>query len=144
VLVVRLSEEKLQVVEKTSFFGLFEVCVVNAHCLHNIQIVQSGVKALSHFEYRRRLIKQLIENHKNEPSRKRRRPSGDSLKRLDDALHVPGKLPQGKNRDCVVCSVRGAAGPRKTTNFICETCDNQPAMHIPECFKKFHTEKKYR
>ena len=43
-----------------------------------------------------------------------------------------------------VCSDRKVKGGRHETRFICETCDRKPALHIGECFKKYHTMVKFR
>lgn len=37
-----------------------------------------------------------------------------------------------------------APGGRHETSFYCETCTRQPGLHPGMCFKKYHTERKYK
>ncbi|XP_077545885.1 uncharacterized protein LOC144158704 isoform X4 [Haemaphysalis longicornis] len=64
--------------------------------------------------------------------------------RLNGRSHFIYKLPGGSSKDCAVCSNRKTKGGRRETVFFCKTCSNNPGLHPGECFKRFHTELKYR
>ena len=56
--------------------------------------------------------------------------------------HFVDKIPNGKAKDCAVCSDRKVK--RIQTVYHCETCERKPGLHPGICFKKYHTEKKYK
>ena len=90
-----------------------------------------------------KFVKTLIDQLRGDFRVSRTRPStssGDN--RLDNKLHIPdvGR----RKRVCIVCSDRKTSGGRRQTNYYCQTCTNQPAMHIGECFNMYHTLQKYK
>lgn len=101
-------------------------------------------KPVRHRIFRKNLVTQLVGNVRNSQNRKRGRPSsGDEEFRLNNKFHALFRLPDGKSRECRVCSDRKAGGRKETITF-CKTCPKQPALHIGECFEKYHTLKKYK
>uniref|UniRef100_UPI00358E4AC7 uncharacterized protein n=1 Tax=Myxine glutinosa TaxID=7769 RepID=UPI00358E4AC7 len=63
--------------------------------------------------------------------------------RLTDPVdHLkPEKLPNGKRRDCVVCTDRNS-GKRVRTSYLCATCN--VALCIGQCWKDYHTRVVYK
>lgn len=127
------------------FFWLFEVSIVNSFILFNIQREMNGTKPVSHLNYRKALIVQLVGDVRNLNVQRRGRPSsGDKEERLNNKPHFIAITEKKSSKDCAVCSDRQVKGGRRETNFFCETCTRKPGLHPGSCFKKYHTEKKYR
>lgn len=127
------------------FFWLFEVAVVNSFILFNLHREQIGLKPVSHLTYRKALIVQMVGDIRNISALRRGRPSsGDVEERLNKQPHFIAVTEKKSSKDCAVCSDRKVKGGRRETNFYCETCTRKPGLHPGNCFKKYHTEKKYR
>ena len=56
--------------------------------------------------------------------------------------HFIEKIPNGKAKDCAVCSDRKVKCIQ--TVYHCKTCARQSGLHPDNCFKKYHTEQHYR
>ncbi len=91
--------------------------------------------------------------HDNHPDGKpgKHRGSHQGMPRADDVLegtarleqrHFPAKLEKRKN--CALCyhTKPGDKSGEKQVMWQCEQCN--VALHVPECFKKWHTHKKPR
>lgn len=124
------------------FFWLLEVSIVNSYHLWTIDRKERKLPKISHLKYRKNIIEQLVEGVRN-TSRKRGRPSGtDAEERLNGLPHFIMK--NKAHKDCSVCSNRNEPGGRHETSYFCETCSRNPGLHPGNCFKKYHTEKKYK
>lgn len=122
------------------FFWLIETGIVNAFLLYNMNEGQGKVRQR---KFRKELIKQLVGNLRN--LNKRGRPSqSEEDERLNGKLHLPYPLEAGKTKDCVVCTDRSIGGVRKRSKFFCKTCQNNPGLHIGQCFEKYHSVKKFK
>lgn len=64
------------------------------------------------------------------------------MERLNGKPHYMAK--RGGKKDCAVCSNRKIPGGRRETKWVCETCTRKPGLHPGECFKKYHSELKYK
>lgn len=123
------------------FFWLFETSIVNSYILFKLNNNPNMIQK----DFRRKLCLQLVGDLRNSNGRKRGRPSSSTdEQRLNGLLHIPNCLQGGKTRDCKVCSDRKKPGGRKETKFYCETCEMKPGLHPGECFKKYHTVKKFK
>lgn len=122
------------------FFWLIEIAIINSYILYKINRMQSNLKPMSHFAFRKSLVTSLVaERVSTRPLRKKGRPNqGPPDQRLDGRPHFPGKTSKG--RRCVVCLANGV---RKETVYMCETCDARPALHPEVCFKVFHTSQNF-
>jgi hypothetical protein len=128
---------------KLFFWGL-EVSVVNSYILYKENKNKNNEKPLSHLQFVDKLINQLVGNHREGLKTRRGRHSIDPEQRLNHInLHVIMPDIQKKYRDCVVCGTNRKENQRKRTMYYCKTCDNKPALHVGECFEKYHTLKKY-
>lgn len=126
------------------FFWLLEVSIVNSYHLFSMDRKERNLNSISHLKFRRNLIDQLVANVRN-TSRKRGRPSKtDTEERLNGKPHFIMKRQDSSHKDCAVCSRRNVSGGRHETSYFCETCSRQPGLHPGECFKKYHTIKKYK
>lgn len=128
------------------FYWLLEVAVVNSFILFNIQRRNNGLAAVSHIEYRKAVLLQLIGDVRNaDGNRKRGRPSShDNEERLNRKPHLVSAFPEKKTKDCTVCSDRKVPGQRKKTIYYCKTCSRKPGLHPKDCFEKYHTMRNYR
>lgn len=123
------------------FFWALDVCVVNSFLLKNMSRAP-GMKPFRQRDYRKKLIVSLVGEVRN--LRKRGRPSMlQTDERLNGKLHIPELLGPRKNKDCVVCTQRGQ-GERKRSRLFCDTCENKPGLHPGNCFRLYHTAKKYK
>ena len=125
------------------FFWLLEVAIVNSYILFNLNRKQQGLKEVRHKKFRKSLILQLVGNVRNKNANKCRGRIVDveGCDRLT-GKHFVDKIPNGKAKDCAVCSDRKVK--RIQTVYHCETCERKPGLHPGICFKKYHTEKKYK
>ena len=128
---------------RKTFFWLLEVAVVNSYILYNETHPDEPV---DHIRYRKQLILQLVgEQRRSRPSRRRGRPSTlDKEERLDKRQHFIAAFSGKKTKDCRVCSDRKTAGSRHKTIYYCETCSRHPGLHPGDCFKKYHSQTKFR
>ncbi|XP_017792479.1 PREDICTED: piggyBac transposable element-derived protein 4-like, partial [Habropoda laboriosa] len=118
---------------KLFFWGL-EMCVINSYIMYRISKQTNNETPMTHHKF----VKTLIDQLRGDFRVSRTRPSTSfEDTRLDNKLHIPD-VGQRK-RDCIVCSNRKTPGGRRQTAYYCQTCTNQPAMHIGECFKIYHT-----
>lgn len=127
------------------YFWILEISLVNSFHLYNLNQNSKNLPALSHLEFRKKIIEGLVGNVRNKMSRKRGRPStGDTEDRLNGKLHLIRAHERKVTKDCAVCSNRKVKGGRKETSFYCDTCERKPGLHPNKCFALYHTEKKYR
>jgi Transposase IS4 len=126
-------------------FWLLEVGIVNSFILHNIQREMDGKKKVTHLQYRKALLVQLVGDVRNKNALRRGRPSTASKEeRLDGKSHFIMLRPNSRTKDCSVCSNRKIKGGRRETVYFCETCERKPGLHPGDCFKKYHTEVNYK
>lgn len=124
------------------FFWELEVSEVNAFILRNGSR-PLGAKALKQRNFRRHVIESLVGDIRN--TRKRGRPSvQDDEVRLVGKLHVTEFLEPRKSKDCSVCSFTREQKERKRTRLYCDTCPNKPGLHPGNCFRIYHTAKRYK
>lgn len=121
------------------FFGGLEMCVINSYIMYRIEKQTNNETPMTHHKF----VKTLVDQLKGDFRVSKTRPSTSSAdNRLNNKLHIPD-VGQRK-RDCIVCSNRKTPGGRRQTTYYCQTCTNQPAMHIGECFKTYHTVQNYK
>ena len=124
------------------FFWLVEVAVVNSYILQNISKRQAGEREMTHLDYRRRLIVELVGTVRQKQRRLGRPSTKDLAERMSCKPHF---IAQHKiQRDCAVCSDPKIPGGRKRTVFFCKTCTRNPGLHPGECFERYHTLNDYR
>lgn len=126
------------------FFWLLEVAIVNSFLLCNMNRVREGLKPLGHLKYRKNLLVQLVGDVRNNPKKRGRPSTNDEEERLRKIPHFIQSNEKSNSKDCAVCSNRQVKGGRRETVFFCETCTRKPGLHPGECFKKYHTQKKYK
>lgn len=131
---------------RKTFFWLLEVAIVNSYILHKEVQKQHQVKPMTHHQFRKSLVRDLVAERMALPtSRSRRgrpiRPGQTipTLQRLNGKPHFMQKRPKGSAR-CVVCLKKGL---RKETIFYCKTCDDTPALHPEVCMEAYHTMNDY-
>jgi len=124
------------------FYWILEVAVVNSFILFQQSDTTSDA---THLQYRRNLISLLVGDIRNQDRSRKGRPSTmDREERLNKKPHFPDQLPDGKLRDCAVCSNRKVHGGRRQTVYICKTCTRKPGLHPSRCFEIYHTVKDYK
>jgi hypothetical protein len=64
--------------------------------------------------------------------------------RLNRKPHFIYSNEKSNSKDCAVCSNRRIKGGRRETVFYCNTCTRKPGLLPGECFKKYHSLKKYK
>lgn len=125
---------------KKIFFYVLDMAIYNAYVL---QAKKTGKKG-SYTHWKVNLAEEIIEETALEGYRRRgRQPVGPSPMRLEAAewAHFPRQIPpnpvkQNPSRQCQVCK---AQGKKSESRWECEKCGS--ALHLPECFKIFHTRK---
>ena len=60
--------------------------------------------------------------------------------------HVPEHLPptekkQKPQKRCKVCRMKGAG--RRESRFYCPDCPSKPGLCFPQCFRAYHSQRKY-
>lgn len=126
---------------KLFFWGL-ETSIVNSYIIYNNYAAKENIKKITHKKFREELLMALIGEFRVPLQRPGRPSSSDTIQRLDGKSHFI--FSHKKHKDCIVCSNRKIRGGRKETTFYCETCDRKPGLHPGECFKKYHTLKKFK
>ena len=147
--------QKLEMVQK-SCFRLLNICIVNASI--------AGNKNVSNLDFRIGIVHGLLLGWERNATRNLRcytaieltgqhhypghglllgweRNATRNLRcytaiELTGQHHYPGQNPNGKKRDCIVCSNR-QLGMRKQTKMVCKQC-TKPMCVVP-CFEKYHT-----
>ncbi|XP_068205172.1 piggyBac transposable element-derived protein 4-like [Palaemon carinicauda] len=94
------------------YFFLLEVAIVNSFILHRIHMKSKGLKVLSHLQFRKELVKELVGNVKN-AAQNGRRSTSDDENRLNGKLHIIAKQDRKHSIECIVCSDRRGPGGRK-------------------------------
>ena len=120
------------------FFWLLDMTVVNSYIIHQHTQCETNTK-MTHLEFRRQLIRQLVEPLQTLQCVPR---SVSSHERLNKAPHFLEK--KSKRRDCAVCSDRAEEGKRHLTPFVCTTCTDTPPLCPDTCFKLYHTQRNYK
>ncbi|XP_070211318.1 piggyBac transposable element-derived protein 4-like [Littorina saxatilis] len=130
------------------FFYLFTVAMCNAYFLHR---KFAGV-SLSHHEFRKLLVRQLISSSPEAPKPVPRGRKAVNPPRRMIGTHRPtyntatvGAKRQRPQRDCVACNPvrQNRAGfKRKQSAYQCEQC--QVTLCIPHCFEVYHTRSDYQ
>ena len=124
---------------KLFFWGL-EISLINSYILYKLVKKQRNERPLNHLQFRKILVKQLKGDF-----RQQRRPSTSTSNsdeiRLNGKLHV---MLSGTKSDCKVCSIRNKPGGRHETTYYCDTCPENPRMHLGQCYLNYHTKEKYR
>ncbi|XP_017778000.1 PREDICTED: piggyBac transposable element-derived protein 4-like [Nicrophorus vespilloides] len=126
---------------KLFFWGL-EICAINSYILYKVTQQREDKKPMAHLKFVRRLVDQLVEDFRdgsiNKPS------TSGTAERLNGLLHLIRRNDEGKSKDCVVCSNRKIKGGRRESLYYCNTCAAKPALHIGDCFEKYHTMYEYK
>ncbi|UYV84237.1 hypothetical protein LAZ67_X001632 [Cordylochernes scorpioides] len=107
---------------KLFFWGL-EVSIINSYILYKENNIKHNIKYKNHLEFRKEIIMEFIKNVRV-PQESRKRVHQSSLHTeecLTNKLHVMVRHPEGKTKDCSVCSNRKVKRGRKETVF-CKTC----------------------
>ena len=133
---------------KKQFRHLLNQTVLNSYIL--FQKDNHG-NAISHLQFRIKLIERLLEcHHQPGQMRRRGRPSKDESNPVRlTARHFPKFIPandgkEAPTRRCkVCCSCVGADGKktRRETRYFCEDCG--VALCAAPCFGVYHTKKNY-
>jgi len=144
---------------KKLFFHLLDLSVTNSFILYQIQ----GGR-WTHFKFAKSLCQELIsaateDTEYVKPKRAGRVSSATNVRpECRDSTHWPVKnlsMQSGKNsmRACVVCKsqtpsagrrlTKGESRKRKQSRYMCEGCEDHPALCITPCFKVYHTQKNY-
>ena len=120
------------------FFYILDICLFNSYIVH-----QALVNKTAHFtDFRIAIGRQLLESINLPDYKVRGRPSsGPTPLRLQakNWAHFPMRIPETANKKnpskrCFVCYQNKK---RSETTWQCEKCE--VALHLPECFKLFHT-----
>lgn len=124
---------------KKLFFHLMDMAIFNCYAAYkNCQLLE-----MSFYDFKLKLVKQLLERYAIDKPRLGRRPSDPLPQRLT-ARHFPDNIPQVESskqktrRDCIVCS---SQKKRQKTFYMCLEC-NVPLCVTP-CFKDYHTKVHY-
>ena len=115
-------------VEKSFYFHLLNICIVNARVMFTSI---AGNKNVSDLDFR--IVDGLLLGWERNTTRNLRCHTAIEL---TGQQHYPGRNPNGKKRDCIVRSNR-QLGMRKQTKMICKQC-TKPMCAVP-CFEKYHT-----
>ncbi len=117
------------------FFWLLEISIVNSYLLHTAvqrKVYNKDNKALTHKQFRKQLIEELIEP---KISKENLTLSHHKYPIFPTGMHFIERTRKGKR--CVVCYKNGL---RSETIYFCKTCDHKPYLHPDKCFEKYHTE----
>lgn len=123
------------------FFWLLEVSVVNSYIIYSEVQKKGGLKPMSHVDFRRSLVLDLVSEriaqkpNKRRPGRPAQRPEEERL----TGRHFLKQREKKWNR-CVVCKKKGL---RRETTYVCKTCPNEPPLHPDECFEDYHTKQTF-
>ena len=133
---------------KKQFRHLLNQTVLNSYIL--FQKDNHG-NAISHLQFRIKLIERLLEcHHQPGQMRRRGRPSKDESNPVRlTARHFPKFIPANEGKEAptrrckVCCSCVGADGKktRRETRYFCEDCG--VALCAAPCFGVYHTKKNY-
>jgi len=136
---------------KKVFFYLVEVCITNAHILHQKLCKANTIVPLKLEEFRIKLVENMVKRYSTERGEMMNRPitiefRGDMAKGrrlidrhfLEEIPKEPGSKDQRK--DCVYCSDRSNDANKKSrqkTKYRCQQC--QVPLCPTSCFKVYHT-----
>jgi hypothetical protein len=133
---------------RNMFFYLFTTSLCNAYILHK----KFSGRAMSHYEFRKELIHQLMMTGRDAPQpAKRGRRSANPLPRLTGVhtaaknVGAPGAKRKVPLRDCCACNApkgRREGMKRKQSSYHCVQC-NVTLCH-PHCFNAYHSVEDYR
>lgn len=122
------------------FFYLLEVALVNSYILFHIAQEKNNEKPqLSHLQYRKKVIEQLVGSVRSQRKKRGRRSNQDFAERLNNKTHFLGQVARGSSKDCAVCSNRKVPGERRKTVYFCKTCSGHPGLHPTDCFERYHS-----
>ncbi|KAK2588065.1 hypothetical protein KPH14_004130 [Odynerus spinipes] len=125
---------------KLFFWGL-ESCVINSYILYKYKQRESN--PMTFLKFMKLLVKGLTKDFRADTMHIAHVTLNDR-QRLNNELHIIQLNPLHKHKDCKVCSKRKIKGGRRETNYYCETCSDRPALHVGECFKRYHTLHQYK
>ncbi|XP_046828679.1 piggyBac transposable element-derived protein 4-like isoform X2 [Vespa crabro] len=123
------------------FFWGLEMSVINSYILYNYRERESN--SMTYLKFVKVLVRELTKDFYS-ISTNIPRVFLNNNQRLNNELHVIQLNPLHKHKDCKVCSNRKIKGGRRETNYYCETCTDHPALHVGECFKRYHTLQDYK
>nr|XP_034194964.1 piggyBac transposable element-derived protein 4-like [Osmia lignaria] len=126
---------------KLFFWGL-EVSVINSYLLYQEHHKTYNIKKLSHLQFVRHLIDQLIGNFRD--ANPKAPVTSGTAERLNGFLHIIRRDETGRSKDCLVCSNRKIKHGRRESRYYCATCLAKPALHIGDCFELYHTKHEYK
>jgi hypothetical protein len=124
---------------KKIFFYLADMALYNTYALHKNM---SNVQRLTYSDYRIGIAESILENITLPPYKRRGRASGGACPLRLQAVqwaHFPRQIPpnpvkQNPSRLCKMCSL---LKKKSESRWECEKC--LVALHMSECFKKYHT-----
>ena len=112
-------------------FWLLEVSVVNTYIVHTTRLRHLGQQPLSHVQFCRKLILQLVAYRLQLPPPSRLGPHVYfSLERLCQVPHFSEESEW--RRDFRMCSI--VSHRRRTTAYFCVTHSNRPHLNRERCF----------
>lgn len=123
------------------FFWLLEIAIINSYILYKVVQTQSNHTPLTHFAYRKSLVRELVKEkvaQRPKSTRKRGRPAQGPPEERLHGRHFMQRRPRSTR--CIVCHKKGL---RKETVYFCKTCTDQPNLHPEDCFELYHTLAKY-
>jgi len=121
------------------FFWLMEIAIVNSYILYRAAQTQANEAPMTHLQYRKQLVHQLVGDVQNARKCRGRPSSCDAAECLDGRPHFLAQSESNMNKDCAVCSDRKKKDGRKITVFYCKTCTRKPGLHPTLCFELYHT-----
>lgn len=127
---------------KKIFFYLTDMALFNSYVLY-----QQLIKKIGHYtDFRIDVAEQLLSNINLPNYKLRGRPSmGDPPLRLQAKQwgHFPRHIPPtaSKAKPSRACKVCAKAGKRSETTWECKSC--LVALHVPDCFEKYHSVQNY-
>lgn len=121
------------------FFHLLDICVHNAHVIH-----QKKTKKSTHLsDFKLEIINSIFQKFGPQKPLTTGRPSTTPSPSRLSGNHFISEIPQTNQarkpqRRCVVCSSHNI---RKDTRYMCQKCDISLCMN--ECFENYHTKLHY-
>ncbi|CAD1474752.1 unnamed protein product [Heterotrigona itama] len=121
---------------KLFFWGL-EISAINSYLLHKENQKKHNTK-VTHLQFVHRLLEMFVTLIPTNSS------TSGTGERLNSLLHIIWRDDTGRSKDCVVCSNRKIKGGRRESKYYCATCSAKSALHIGDCFKRYHTKHEYK
>lgn len=118
---------------KKVFFHILHLLLVNSQMLYNMHCHMTGCKKMTLYEFRLKVLEELLPPVGNQlVTPPRRRPLDHTLVKFE-GVDNQGK---SKRRLCRVCYKKG--NKNKRTAYTCSACPDQPGLCPVKCFDDFH------